>query len=627
MKRHGILPKILSVALLGAAIGLLSGCNLLQKPKTQYTLTDAQGNPLCGGQLAGELQDPSLIIRNSFKAPRLFSPSQIQTLELQQRGIQSWHPQAMVVNYQQGQLPDGLVPIVVPSFTQFVYPEDDVQNPPPPPGIRGPWNPPNVLDLYPGLVGVTEPTDIRNGFLITLLDPNTMQVVRQSSYGWYFLHAATTAAAGPDGYIYVVGRTNDRRRVGDGNGGTNPEYQVVNPVTRYGEFQAFLLKIDPETMAPVWEARLTLPIRGRENDLIPGVPLYDPIDRVVLVPGMRLAQGDQGYLFRVDAQTGQVVDLLYLMEPAFYLYWTEEGPQGRQVYTASAEDVMSNMGTRLYISRLAVERYSLPPLRSGNTYPDPIWSRSLLDTTYLPWGETFKHDSLVQEFYFHVIGVYPAPEGGLNFAVRYGFAGDYKFTIVPMPFPEKAGLLNAGLITALGRISPDGSWQAREERLFPIEAGYTPGNPWQAYPKLPRGELDIVQREASSAIFLEKNGRTAVLFGLGAPGLATTWGYCYYDKILVGPDQPNALDPRGGFPPIALAWQENWDPSIPVTGKDRPLYLNTPELEYEWDGLLEPPQRIVKTRDGSFILWRMGMRKDPTPGQNSPYLRILRWTP
>lgn len=96
-----------------------------------------------------------------------------------------------------------------------------------------------------------------------------------------------------------------------------------------------------------------------------------------------------------------------------------------------------------------------------------------------------------------------------------------------------------GVIGYLGRISPDGELQVQEENLIPV--------------KKPVDETWVSQ--ASAALFLNVNGRTAVLYGVGGP-----FAPCYYQYVMEsGKDgELNVPEKLGG--PYGFILKRDWTP-------------------------------------------------------------------
>lgn len=544
--RKDVRKTVRNAALL--ALGLLAGCNLNGGGAPKYELVDEKGNPYCGGRLGGV---PELTLSISDSSPPLF-PNR-QYVEVDFPWVSTRFGNYVHPNYQQGVLPNGLVPLV--SYFEYYTDTSGVEHPFAPPIVSGWWNPPRAdyETLRNGQVWT------RQGTLVALLDPNSMRVVRASVYGWANNSWPTTYAAGPDGYLYLAGTTADAREMGDGTGGWDYSYAPESGS------EVFLTKIDPETMEPAWVARLRISdfgaLREWDRDITALSVLYDPSTDTVLV-GTTQAPSGEGDVFRVRASDGKVLSKFVTIYGAEWLYWAEGGPASQTVYVGGSNKVCWGSACYEFRGGVAAEKYRLPPASgTGLQHPSLLWKVKAFDVAYEYLGSASGQDFFREWNTSSMVEtsmMTPAPEGGLNFHVDF-FARirNMDFSKYHL-FKEKAkeGWKNRGIIGYLGRISPDGELQVQEENLIPV--------------RKPVDKTWVSQD--SVALFLNVNGRTAVLYGVGG-----AFAPCYYQYVMEsGKDgELNVPEKLGG--PYGFILKRDWTPEEKVTGPDVIPHTNLSE--------------------------------------------------
>jgi len=600
---NGKLKAVLLVLALG-----LGACNLNNTVKKPYDLVTPDGKPYCGGyKYYSSDPDPNLMLRVTEGMPRVFGnlPKHnnqgfpyMTTTEIPAKS-----------SYQQGVLPNGLVPVVV-NFMYFADENDVERYPPPPPFVAGPWNAPR--SAYYKVYGRLW---TRHGALLSLHDPNTGQMVRASTYGWANNNFTYAVMAGPDGYVYLAGRTADSRPMG-GEGYVPWDLENYGVNTDLG-FEPWLAKVDPETMELVWESRIGLSRLGQprryDGYYYPQSLLFDPTTNSVLV-GFADTRSKSGAILSVDAETGTPRWWTGTFPPASRMYWAEGGPASREVYVVSENQVCwgseGSLVCYMLPSGLHVEKLRLPSGGSGYVSHETLWYLREFVNLYRPVRDESGRVTWVEEIttpedgHVKVVSSAPAPEGGLNVAVQVGeiFANDTKWDLAKelqaVREDAERGYYNNGVVMILGRIGPDGRLTYHTERVMPPEVS----------PFRPQVVGDEENTQYFYALFMERAGRSALLLGVGDRGSA-----CYHDKAFFVRSYGYLYNAGRAF---GLLYKEGWDPGERLATPDR-----TPYTEY-WDSFylgyhMAAPQAYVKTGEGRYLAWRGGFgapsgRPDPT---------------
>jgi len=421
----------------------------------------------------------------------------------------------------------------------------------------------------------------RAGFYIGLVDPNTMQMVRQRTYSWYYRSYPTAILAGPDGYIYAAGTTTDLSLLGQP---MNPPQFCVDG--SYYCMEAFVLKIDPNTLDVVWEKRLERMQQQQDigayrvGENLPLMMTFDT-QRNHLLVGVGDFAGNQGYVVRLRPSDGSFVKYLRFGFYPSYLFWHDQpggdlyvvGPTNAYLPTGgwSASGRIPGMGLRAERIDSWTEESRWPLLRENGGV------LSILNQS--PWV-SFAMNPVV----------FPAPEGGLNFSItalqylHVGYKNLYDYErphVVPAedgfgvePYPERS---------YYGRIYPDGTYKMTTEILYPDPAF---------------ADQPLAQRNINGGkflvTFLEKNGQSQPLLGIERFS-------CFY-KYRIELDYntslnftlPSYLDRDYNLTysyPTVPYLPDRWEPGTPVgqNGHLYPMWLEIPGLDFNAAHLVKVP--------------------------------------
>ncbi|MDW8425484.1 MAG: hypothetical protein RMK51_06090 [Meiothermus sp.] len=553
---------------------LLTACS---RPEP-YDLT-YNGEPYCGGTQTGGPNPLWWIPKGEGYVDPEF-PLEVTRRALAKVGFRP-SELPMRMNYQQAVLPNGLVPIGTAYYQEWVRGLNEEQTRPLPlsPYNAEAWEATKEFENY------------RAGFYIGLLDPQTMQMVRQRTYSWYLRSYPTAILAGSDGYIYVAGTTTDLALLGQA--GERTSRPCVDG--RYYCMEAFVLKIDPQTLDVLWEKRLE---RMNQEQFIgafrlgENLPLMMAFDspRNHLLVGVGNFAGQNGAVIRLRPSDGGFVGFLRFSHYPSFLFWHDQ--PGGDLYVAGPTNAYLPTGGwsatgRIPAEGLAVERVDawtgqsrFPPTSSG------LRDRKIL--TY--------RDPVVHYWVAHMMNpvVFPAPEGGLNFSItvnKYNYIGYEIMKNRPTdrvtPVEEGFGIEENLERSYYGRLYPDGTYKFTTEILYPDPAF---ADTRRARDNRTGGKFRV--------IFLEKDGKSVPLLGI------QRWS-CFY-KYRVDAEVDGNLN---FFLPSYLGRDHNttygyaavpylphrWEPGTPVgqNGRIYKMWLEIPGHEFNAAHLVKVPGGFI----------------------------------
>ncbi|MBO1437349.1 hypothetical protein [Meiothermus sp. CFH 77666] len=551
---------------------LLTAC---PRPET-FDLT-YNGEPYCGGSQDRSITSLVLQIKGEGHVDPEF-PLEVTRRALVKKGFRpSEIPMRM--NYQQAVLPNGLVPIGTAYYQEWKQGMSEEDTRPLP---LSPYNAPAANPTQEG-------QHWRAGMYIGLLDPNTMQMVRQRTYSWYFRSYPTAILAGPDGYIYAAGTTTDLAPLGQPS---NPPQFCVDG--NYYCMEAFILKIDPETMNVLWEKRLEQMNKQQNIGAYPvgdNLPLMMAFDtqRNHLLVGVGNFGSAAGRVFRFQASDGSFVKLLAFTFYPSFLFWHDQ--PGGDLYVAGYTNAYLPTGGWSATGRIPARGLAIQRLDSWsgtqrwrfNPYANETTLRILPD-----------EDNHWVGYAMNPV-VFPAPEGGINFSItaydynQYGYRG-IKDDLTPRPTPveEGFGIEENAERSYYGRIYPDGTYRMTTEILYP--------DPAFADQPLARKVTRVGGK--FRVTFLERNGQSVPLLGIQPFSCFYRHRIQYDLNSSLNFFLPSYLDrdynTTYGYPAVPYLPQQ-WTPGTPVgqSGRLYPMWLEIPGHDFNAAHLVKTPSGFI----------------------------------
>lgn len=584
MRKYLLLPLVF----------LLTAC---PRPET-FDLT-YNGEPYCGGSQSGSITSLLMQIKGEGYVDPEF-PLEVTRRVLAKKGFRpSQLPMRM--NYQQAVLPNGLVPIGTAYYQEWQrgMSEEDTR----------------PLPLSPYNAPAANPTQEyqywRAGMYIGLLDPNTMQMVRQRTYSWYFRSYPTAILAGPDGYIYAAGTTTDLSPLGQPS--DPPRFCVDG---NYYCMEAFVLKIDPETMDVVWEKRLEQMQKQQDIGAFPvgdNLPLMMAFDtqRNHLLVGVGDFGSHEGYIVRLQPSNGSYIKTTGLTYYPSYLFWHDQ--PGGDLYVAGYTNAYLPTGGWSASGRIPGVGLVVERLDTWNDINRWMVGNNGGSGTRRILSDTGS-GSIADFSIYYWIGrsmnpvVFPAPEGGLNFSImvdqynHYGYQRLLELGIPrPTPVEEGVGIEETLERSYYGRIYPDGTYKMTTEILYP--------DPAFAEQRLARDKRTGGKFRVT---FLERNGQSVPLLGI------QRWSCFYRHRIdhdyntSLNFFLPNYLDrdynTTYGYPAVPYI-PHQWEPGTPVgqNGRIYPMWLEIPGHEFNAAHLVKTPNGFISV---TYYHTPIGLRDD-----------------